>query len=87
ILKMLDSGQRDDKILGVPLRDPRYEGYRDIDDVPSHILNEISHMFEVYKELEGDKVVDTKGWFGREEAKDSILEAKELFREKFVDRE
>lgn len=83
LLQMLDTGQRDDKILGVPLNDPRYEGYRDIDDVPTHILEEISHMFEVYKALEGEKVVETQGWSGRETAKEAIVEAQKSYTEKF----
>ncbi|MBS3825029.1 inorganic diphosphatase [Candidatus Bipolaricaulota bacterium] len=83
ILEMLDTGQRDDKILAVPLNDPRYEGYKDIDDVPDHILEEIAHMFEVYKALEGEKVVETLGWSGREVAKKAIVHAQESYKEKF----
>lgn len=76
---------KDDKILAVPLKDPRYQGYKDIDDVPDHNLDEISHMFEVYKELEkGEKAVETLGWYGKEEAKRSIMEGQETYREKFV---
>lgn len=85
LLKMFDTGQRDDKILAVPLRDPRYEEYLDLDDVPSHILDEISHMFEVYKGLEGGKKVKTAGWTGREAAKQSIMESKQLYKRKFLD--
>ncbi|MBS3786743.1 inorganic diphosphatase, partial [Candidatus Bipolaricaulota bacterium] len=48
--------------------------------------DEISHMFEVYKELEkGEKVVETLGWYGKEEAKRSIMEAQETYREKFLE--
>src|SRR6056297_2327000 len=83
ILGMLDTGERDDKILAVPLNDPRYEGYKDIDYVPDHILDEISHMFEVYKELEGGKEVETLGWSGREEAKRSTEKAQRLYESKF----
>ena len=85
LLKMFDTGQRDDKILAVPLNDPRYEEYKDIDDVPAHVLDEISHMFEVYKGLEGGKQVETQGWSGREAAKKSILNAMELYEEKCLD--
>mgnify|MGYP006289982925 CR=1 FL=1 len=86
ILEMLDAGKRDDKILAVPLMDPRYQGYKDINDVPDHILDEIAHMFEVYKELErGEKVVETLGWYGKEEAKQSILKANKTYRKKFVE--
>ena len=53
---------KDDKILAVPLKDPRSQGYKDIDDVPDHNLGEISHVFEAYKELEkGEKAVETLG--------------------------
>lgn len=82
ILEMLDTGQRDDKILAVPLHDPRYEGYKDIDDVPDHILEEIA-QFEVYKALEGEKVVETLGWSGREEGKKTIVKAQKSYQEKF----
>ena len=51
-------------------KDPRYQGYKDIDDIPDHILDEIAHMFEVYKELErGEKAVEILGWYGKEEEK------------------
>ena len=85
ILEMLDAGKRDDKILAVPLKDPRYQGYKDIDDVPDHNLDEISHMFEVYKEFEkGEKAVETLGCYGKVEAKRSIMEGQETYREKFT---
>jgi len=55
LLKMLDSGEADDKVLCVPLNDPKYAEYTDINDVQSHFLKEIAHFFEVYKRLEGKK--------------------------------
>lgn len=52
VVKMVDNHEVDEKIIAVPLRDPVYSGYRDIATLPQHILQEISHFFEVYKALE-----------------------------------
>jgi inorganic pyrophosphatase len=60
-LEMEDSAAKDQKILGVPMRNPRFDQMRGIDDVPAHVLKEIEHFFAIYKELEG-KVVRTQGW-------------------------
>jgi inorganic pyrophosphatase len=59
---MHDEHGPDAKILAVPARDPRYDGLRDIGDVPDHLLAEISHFFDVYKELEQGKGTDVRGW-------------------------
>ncbi|MFP4432203.1 MAG: inorganic diphosphatase [Spirochaetota bacterium] len=52
VVKMVDNKEVDEKIIAVPFRDPVYSGYRDISTLPQHIVQEISHFFEVYKELE-----------------------------------
>ena len=52
VVKMVDNNEVDEKIIAVPLRDPVNSGYRDISTLPQHILQEISHFFEVYKALE-----------------------------------
>ena len=53
VMRMIDSGDLDEKIIAVPLGDPNYNGYTDIDQLPQHIFNEMRHFFMVYKELEG----------------------------------
>lgn len=82
LLKLLDTGKRDDKILAVPTGDPRYEEYKDITDVPQHILTEIAYLFKTYKDLEGMEV-EVLGWEGTEAAKRAIVHAQELFQQKF----
>lgn len=52
VVRMLDSGKMDDKIIAIPLEDPTWNYYKDISTLPPHILNEIVHFFEVYKNLE-----------------------------------
>ena len=52
VIRMLDQGHRDDKIIAIPFDDPNYNAYTDIADLPRHIIEEMMHFFSVYKELE-----------------------------------
>ncbi len=52
VIKMLDSGKSDEKIIAVPYGDPTYNGYRSIFNLPKHIYDEMTHFFTVYKALE-----------------------------------
>ena len=52
VIRMLDQGHRDDKIIAIPFDDPNYNSYTDIADLPPHIVEEMIHFFSVYKELE-----------------------------------
>lgn len=52
VIRMLDQGHRDDKIIAIPFDDPNYNSYHDIADLPPHIVEEMVHFFSVYKELE-----------------------------------
>ncbi len=79
LLKMLDSGDPDDKVLCVPLNDPKYAEYDDLEDVPNHVLKEIAHFFEVYKRLEG-KETSIIGWLGADVAKERIEYAMDLYK-------
>src|SRR3989344_4374943 len=74
ILKMIDSGEEDFKIVGVQADNPRFENIEDVKDIHGHSLKEIAHFFEAYKELEGKKV-EIQGWGNAMEAKKSIEEA------------
>lgn len=56
ILRLRQEGERDDKVLCVPVADPLYSHTHDIDDVPPHRLVEIRHFFATYTELEGREV-------------------------------
>ncbi len=82
LLRMSDAGLIDDKILGVPKNDPRYNGLKNIDDIEPHTLREMAHFFQVYKELENKKV-EIIGWYNTDEAKKVIKHAIELYRSRF----
>jgi len=52
VITMIDNGDPDDKIIAIPFEDPTYNSYNDIEQLPTHIFQEMSHFFAVYKSLE-----------------------------------
>jgi inorganic pyrophosphatase len=78
ILNMIDSSERDQKVLAVPTRNPRYEQIHTIDQVFPHVRREIEHFFTIYKELEG-KRTEIEGWGGPKEARKAILESRQAY--------
>jgi len=69
---MRDEKGVDEKILGVPLADPRFDGIRDIGHVQKHWLTEIDWFFTTYKLLE-EKMAEVEGW-GDSTAASRVLE-------------
>ena len=61
MLEMIDGGDRDEKILCVPDKDPRYAQVKSLEDVAPHRLEEIKEFFKTYKNLE-KKVTEILGW-------------------------
>ena len=53
VIRMIDNGRMDEKIIAIPYNDPNYNIYKDISDLPSHIFEEMRHFLTVYKNLEG----------------------------------
>ena len=52
VITMMDSGHNDEKIIAIPFNDPNYNMYTNIDQLPSHVFDEMRHFFSVYKNLE-----------------------------------
>ena len=52
VISMIDNGRNDEKIIAIPFKDPNYNHYSDIDELPAHIFEEMRHFFTVYKNLE-----------------------------------
>jgi len=79
---MKDGGVTDYKIIAIPFKDPMWNSFYNITHIPTHIMNEIVHFFNVYKELEHKKttVVET---FDRMRALDVIKEAIDAYAIKF----
>lgn len=81
VLLMVDSGENDEKILAVYEKDPRHKEWQDISDMPKHLLAEIKHFFETYKELEGKKS-HVRDILPRDEAIKYVERAQQMYREK-----
>lgn len=82
LLKMIDDGEEDFKILGAQVKNPRLAELRDLKDVEvynGHLLKEIAHFFSVMKELEGKKV-EILGWEGASAAKEEITKAQQAYK-------
>jgi inorganic pyrophosphatase len=65
---MSDESGPDEKVLCVPAGDPRHAAVQDIDDIPTFDRLEITHFFDVYKDLEPGKSVEGSHWEGRAQA-------------------
>jgi inorganic pyrophosphatase len=83
VLRMLDRGDPDDKILAVPINDPYYSEWFDIADIPQHYLLEVEHFFHIYKDLEG-KRVQTVGWEKSDVAMRIIMESIARYEEMYL---
>lgn len=81
ILDVIDSGEPDAKILGVQAKNPQLDMIKDLKDIEAfnpHLLKEIVHFLEHYKDLQGKKV-ETKGWKDAAAAKAEIKKAAEVY--------
>lgn len=86
VFGLIDRGRIDDKILAVPHTDPLFNGFRTLEDVPAHFLDEVAHFFSVYKDLEQAEV-KSGGWDGMESAHAEISRSVERYRERMNGRQ
>lgn len=82
ILHMTDSGDSDDKIVAVPIKDPRWEYAKDLKDINPYTIKEFKHFFETYKSIE-NKIVTIDGVEGKDKALEAIEKSIKLYNEKF----
>lgn len=57
LLNMIDSGDNDDKIIAVPVDDPRWDNVQNLKDINVHTLKEIEHFFSTYKKIQAKEVI------------------------------
>ena len=83
VMGMIDGGDADDKIIAVAANDPSVNHYNNIEELPSHFLNEMLHFFEEYKTLENKTV--TVNEFGDKTTALKIIEnAMNLYKENYT---
>jgi inorganic pyrophosphatase len=81
VLNMVDVNGEDQKILAVPVGEPRFSDVRDIDDISQHWLREIENFFGTYKTLEGIET-HVMGWDHRARALEIVDECAKRYRER-----
>lgn len=74
VMRMLDQGEADDKIIAVAAHDASVNHYNDIAELPPHLMAEMRNFFEDYKKLE-NKTVVVEDFQNREVALQIIMQA------------
>lgn len=82
VLRMVDRGEGDEKIVGVPVDavDPTYAAMQDLGDLPAMERQRIEAFFRTYKQLPGTGDIQLNGWGGAAEARQVIGGALETYR-------
>ena len=82
ILDMSDEAGRDSKVLAVPhdKLTTIYSEVKEPQDLGSLLLDQITHFFEHYKDLEAGKWVKIDGWRKSDAARDAIIASVEAAR-------
>jgi inorganic pyrophosphatase len=81
-MQMIDSGEKDDKIIAVATKDPSVNHISSIEEMPKHFINELRNYFEQYKVLE-NKQVQIEEFQDKEVAYRIIREAIELYEQHY----
>ncbi len=79
VMKMIDQGEADDKIIAVHVDDPEFAHYDSVDQLPPHRMIEVRRFFEDYKVLE-NKTVKVNDFLGRADALKVIEDAMAMYK-------
>ena len=83
VMRMLDNGDLDDKVIAVAAHDMSVKHINDISDLPEHSLTELRNFFENYTKLE-NKTVQVDGFqdatIARQIVEQSIKDYDEIIR-------
>ena len=83
VMRMIDNGMNDEKIIAIPYNDPAYNSFTGIDELPAHIFNEMIFFFNFYKDFE-NKQTAVKEFGGPQEAVEVIKESIKNYIDKFT---
>lgn len=82
VMRMIDGGESDDKVIAVPVNDPRWEDIKDLADINKHAVKEIQHFFETYKQIEKKEVI-VSGFKNKKAAMAAVVRSMKLYNKKF----
>src|SRR5262245_18131335 len=82
VMRMVDRGQADDKIIAVALQDASVSEFEEASQLPNHLKVELKHFFENYKVLENKKVVVDE-FQSKQKAMDVIVHCMVLYKKSF----
>lgn len=84
IMNMVDGGDADDKIIAVPIADPRWDDVHDLENINKHTVKEIEHFFLTYKKLQKQEV-SISGFKGKDAAKEAVHRSIKMYKEKLAE--
>ena len=79
VMGMLDSEEKDDKIIAVPADDPRWNDVKDLNHLNTHTLKEIEHFYSTYKKIQKKEVI-VKDFGDKKKAKSVFEEGVEMYK-------
>jgi inorganic pyrophosphatase len=82
VMRMIDQGLADDKILAVVENDANTKHLKDISELATHFKLELKEFFESYKKLE-NKVVTVPDFQGKEIAMQILTAALDLYKKEY----
>jgi inorganic pyrophosphatase len=82
VMRMIDKGEADDKIIAVAMQDASVSHIQDVKDLPEFFTVELKHFFENYKTLENKKVIVDE-FQSKDKAMEIILESLEYYKKEF----
>lgn len=82
MLNVDDNGERDDKVLAIPLGDSTLDHIQDLEDIDKKELESMIYFMEHYKDLEKKKVTVT-GTVDTQQTVQFVEECKECYANKF----
>jgi inorganic pyrophosphatase len=87
-LRVIDTGEADDKVVAVLEDDVTFGGVEELADLPPALVERLTHYFLTYKLAPGGREnVEIAGTYGRDEARDVIARARDDYRSGFPEHE
>ena len=82
VMKFIDDGEVDDKIIVVPA-DDRNNGnaYNSLEDLPAQLIKQLDFHFNHYKDLKKPGATKVEGFFGVDVAKEVIIDSQKRWKE------